>query len=104
MEFWLDNGIDGFRVDAVPYLLEDGNLTDEPVWDSPGCTESQYACLNHLYTRDQEGSFEAVYEFRDFVDEYTNKVGGDQRYKIISIKYYYKKIINKLLFDLLCSR
>lgn len=28
--FWLDKGVDGFRVDAVPHLVEDSKFLDEP--------------------------------------------------------------------------
>jgi trehalose synthase len=31
--FWLELGVDGFRVDAVPYLLETGGIDDEPALD-----------------------------------------------------------------------
>lgn len=30
MRFWLDKGVDGFRVDAVPFMAKDPRLKDEP--------------------------------------------------------------------------
>jgi len=30
MRFWLDRGVDGFRVDAVPYMAKDPLMRDEP--------------------------------------------------------------------------
>ena len=30
LTFWLERGVDGFRVDAVPHLVEDSNFQDEP--------------------------------------------------------------------------
>lgn len=31
MRFWLDRGVDGFRVDAVPFMAKDSKLGDEPI-------------------------------------------------------------------------
>ncbi|CAG9764643.1 unnamed protein product [Ceutorhynchus assimilis] len=96
MQFWLDKGIDGFRVDAVPYLVEDAKLTNEPVKDIAGCSSTIYTCLDHIYTKDQQGSFEAVYDFRDFVENYTDTVGGDQR--IIVTEAYSPRNITLLYY------
>lgn len=31
MLFWLDKGVDGFRIDAASHLIEDQLLRDEPI-------------------------------------------------------------------------
>ena len=31
MQFWLDRGVAGYRLDAIPTLFEDPQLRDEPV-------------------------------------------------------------------------
>ena len=31
LSFWLDLGVDGFRMDAVAHIWEDGEFKDEPV-------------------------------------------------------------------------
>ncbi len=31
MRYWLDEGVDGFRVDAIHHLIEDEGLTDNPI-------------------------------------------------------------------------
>jgi alpha-glucosidase len=48
MRFWLDRGVAGFRLDAIPTLFEDAQLRDEPVL---GGTNAQGdPNLNHIYT------------------------------------------------------
>jgi alpha-glucosidase len=48
MRFWLDRGVAGFRLDAIPTLFEDSQLRDEPVL---GGTNAQGdPNLNHIYT------------------------------------------------------
>ena len=34
LSFWLDFGVDGFRVDAIGYSLEHEDFRDEPLIDS----------------------------------------------------------------------
>ncbi|MCM8626712.1 alpha-amylase family glycosyl hydrolase [Accumulibacter sp.] len=49
MRFWLDRGVDGFRVDVISLLLKDPLFRDEPpnpAWDGV----RQYASLRHIHT------------------------------------------------------
>ena len=49
LQFWTDKGVDGFRMDAVPFLFEDQDFKDEPL---SGKTEDpeDYNYLSHIYT------------------------------------------------------
>jgi alpha-glucosidase len=50
MRFWLDRGIDGFRVDAVHFMAKDPLFRDEP--ENPDYVEGsgmRYAALQHPY-------------------------------------------------------
>ncbi|XP_055844470.1 maltase A2-like [Episyrphus balteatus] len=81
LKFWLDRGIDGFRIDAVPHMYEkvsdDGTYPDEPLAVNPGpYTTSK---LDHIYTMDQNETVEILYEWREFMDSYQKKNGGDTR-------------------------
>ena len=31
IRYWMDQGADGFRMDAVPYMFEDEQFLDEPL-------------------------------------------------------------------------
>ena len=52
MRFWLDRGVDGFRVDAVPFMAKDPLFRDEPI--NPHYVAARgdwkYTALNHIYS------------------------------------------------------
>src|ERR1700759_2155281 len=48
VRFWLDKGVDGFRIDAVSRLFEDPNLHDDPYL--PGYNVHGDRNIQHLYT------------------------------------------------------
>ncbi|CAD7089388.1 unnamed protein product [Hermetia illucens] len=83
LNFWLDKGVAGFRVDSVPTVFEvqadsKGKYPDEP---KSGFTDDpeNSAYLKHIYTQDQPETTELVYRTRAFLDEYQRKHGGDTR-------------------------
>ena len=74
MRFWLDRGVDGFRVDVIYYLCHDPELRDNPPnpdW-RPGMADTE----RHLPTRttDQPETHEIVAEMRDLVDAYPRRL------------------------------
>lgn len=77
MRFWLNKGVDGFRIDAVPYLFEDIKFRDEPL---TGTTDdpASYYYTEHIYTVDQIETYEMVSQWRSLVDKYSKK-SGNQR-------------------------
>lgn len=70
LTYYLDLGVDGFRVDAVPYLKEDPQLRDEPLIPGKTYDIDDWNCLDHIYSKDVVATFEIIYEFRDHVDTY----------------------------------
>ena len=86
MRFWLDRGVDGFRVDVMWLLLKDAQLRDEPVnpkWDGI----SDHSQLLHIYTQDQPGIHDIVRQMRALLNEY------DERVLIGEIYLPYKKLV-----------
>lgn len=79
LEYWLDRGVDGFRIDAVPHIFEkqneDGSYPDEPIsgWSSD---PNSYDYHDHIYTKDQYATIELLYEWRAFFENYQQKNGG----------------------------
>jgi alpha-glucosidase len=52
IRFWLDRGVDGFRLDAIHALLKDARLRDDPPASAPFGLPlpPEYAKLEHLYS------------------------------------------------------
>ena len=103
LKFWLDKGIDGFRVDAVPFLLEDLEFRSEPENpDFNGTNQSDYNSLLHIYTTNVRGVHTTVEDWRKTVDCYSEpdqeKVFIGEIYSDINtvMDYYGKK---KVEFD-----
>ncbi|XP_040152903.1 probable maltase [Anopheles arabiensis] len=75
MRFWLNKGIAGFRIDALPYLFEseevDGHYRDEPLSGQATDDPDNPAYLTHTETKDQPETYDMVHQWRQVVDEYT---------------------------------
>ncbi|XP_049539229.1 maltase A3-like [Anopheles darlingi] len=69
LRFWLDQGVDGFRVDAVPWLFETEGFPDEPISGASDDPLSQNY-LRHIYTLDQPETVDMVYQWREVMDQY----------------------------------
>ncbi|XP_055682947.1 maltase A3-like [Lutzomyia longipalpis] len=80
LRFWLEKGVDGFRIDAVPNLFEvepiDGQYPDEV---KSGYTDDpeESAYLYHNLTMDLPETVEMVYQWRDVVDRFS--INGNTR-------------------------
>uniref|UniRef100_B8RIZ0 alpha-glucosidase n=1 Tax=Culex tarsalis TaxID=7177 RepID=B8RIZ0_CULTA len=78
LKFWLDKGVSGFRIDAVPYLFEsvevNNRYVDEPLSRATEDTENP-AYLIHDQTMDQPETYDMIYQWRAVLDEYTAKDG-----------------------------
>ena len=81
LAFWLDFGVDGFRVDAVAFLLEDPELRDETVDTSfsppsnVNCSQNIssrycYGSLVHNHTSNLPGIHDIFKEWRQVADRY----------------------------------
>ena len=69
MRFWLDKGVDGFRVDVIWLMIKDKRLRDEPRnpdWNG----KEPFAKLQHIYTQNIPGIHDLVKKMRATLDEY----------------------------------
>lgn len=68
--FWLERGVDGFRLDLVNFLYEDAALRDNPI--KPGIRP--YLAQSHLHDFSQPESLEVAHELRALSDRYGERV------------------------------
>lgn len=95
MRFWLDKGVDGFRVDVMWHLIKDGLLRDNP--PNPDYDEQtlDYRKLLPVYSTDQPEVHEIVRMMRELMNEYDDRVMIGEIYLPIKKLITYYGIDNK---------
>ena len=73
LRFWLDHGVDGFRVDAIHHLIEDANFRDNPPNPDWRPDMSPARRLIRAHTMDQPEVHEAVAAMRRVADAYAGE-------------------------------
>ncbi len=68
MQFWMDHGVAGYRLDAVPTLFEDTQLRDEPV--KPGINKQGDPNLDEQYTSNLPEVHDVMRRMRAMVAKY----------------------------------
>ena len=68
LRFWLDLGVDGFRLDVINFIAKDKKFRDNPYLFSNPLFQS------HVFTRNRPKSFKIVKELRKLTDQYNNRV------------------------------
>ena len=75
MRFWLDRGVDGFRVDAIEFLIKDRRLRDNPPAGPPLPPWSpEPGGLRRRWTRNQPGLAGVLRHLRRVADEYPDRI------------------------------
>jgi alpha-glucosidase len=74
LRFWLERGVDGFRVDVLWHLIEDDQFRDNP--PNPNWREGMdpYQKLLPLYTTDHSDVHGVIARMRRLVDQYEDRV------------------------------
>nr|WP_179490037.1 alpha-glucosidase [Granulicella arctica] len=68
MRFWLDRGVAGFRLDAIPTLFEDLQLRDEP--ETGGTNAQGDPNLSDIYTSNLPEVHDVIRRMRTMVESY----------------------------------
>lgn len=68
--FWLDRGIDGFRLDVVNFFIQDAALRDNPSLNLAKAPPRPHQFQRQLYTRTQPETLDFVARLRALLDEY----------------------------------
>lgn len=74
MRFWLDQGVDGFRVDVLWHLIKDAEWRDNPRNPDYLPTQAPYNQLVPAYSTDQPEIQQIVLEMRSLMNEYDERV------------------------------
>jgi alpha-glucosidase len=93
LKFWLERGVDGFRMDVIGFLIKDKHLRDNP--PDPDVSGSLhpdniYARQVHRYNEDQAEVHEIIRDMRRILDQYDDRCGiGEVGYSLDRwIQYY----------------
>ncbi len=77
MRFWLEKGVDGFRVDVIWLMMKDPAFRDEPPnpdWDGVDPHDS----LLHIYTQNLPEVHEIIRQMRAVMDEFSQRTGQER--------------------------
>ncbi|MEX0644843.1 MAG: alpha-amylase family glycosyl hydrolase [Parvularculaceae bacterium] len=89
--FWLDRGVDGFRLDVANFYFCDKKLRDNPPKRPEGGFARPYQHQRHLYDRSQPENIRFMEELRSLVDQYPDRMTvaeiGSDSYVARSIEY-----------------
>jgi alpha-glucosidase len=93
LRFWLDRGVDGFRMDVVGMILKDPLLRDNPPHPNPpaGLHEDDiFARQQNIYNQDLDEVHDIIQEFRSVLDTYGQRCCiGEIWYELPRwVKYY----------------
>ena len=106
--FWLDRGVDGFRLDAINFGMHDVKLRDNPPAPPETRNESRPYFMQELkYNMDHEGVPEVLECLRDLTNKYDEiltiaEVGGPEPLATLqAYTYGDKRLISSYGFDFL---
>ncbi|MBS3648205.1 alpha-glucosidase [Pseudaminobacter sp. 19-2017] len=96
VRFWLDRGVDGFRLDTVNFYVHDRRLRDNPplrMTDAQKARQTNpYEYQNHLYDKTRPENLAFLRRFRALLDEYEDRTSvgevGDGRRSLKTVAAY----------------
>jgi alpha-glucosidase len=72
--FWLDRGVDGFRLDVVNCLVHDRDLRDNPPAQNPPAAATPTQRQRHLFDRSRPETLDFVRRLRRLIDSYPDRM------------------------------
>ena len=84
--FWLDRGVDGFRIDAINFAMHDPELRDNPPAPNGGKRTRPFDFQQHLYNQSHPDIVKFLERLREVTDSYGERftlaeVGGEHALK-----------------------
>ena len=74
MRYWLDKGVDGFRVDVMWHMIKDEQFRDNPVNPDYDPNTADYEQLLPVYSTDQPEVHDIVHKMRQVLDAYDERM------------------------------
>ncbi|APH70494.1 alpha-amylase family glycosyl hydrolase [Aquibium oceanicum] len=74
MRFWLDRGVDGFRVDVIWHLIKDAEFRGNPPNPSFQPSQAEINRFLQVHSADQPEVHEVIAEMRSVLQEYPERV------------------------------
>lgn len=95
MKFWLDRGVDGFRLDVVNFFFHDSELRDNPPADrgvprADGVPlTNPYSFQHHIYDKSRPENLAFLRRMRALLDQYPNtttvgEIGADDPFDVMA--------------------
>lgn len=79
MRFWLDRGVDGFRLDGLRHLVKDEKLRDNPPNPDHRQSSPPYDALLPAYSADRPEIHELISKMRQVLDEDRSRRSAEER-------------------------
>lgn len=80
MRFWLDRGVDGFRLDAINFLMHHPSLRDNPPVKNPVKQTRSFDFQHHLYNKSHPDIPKFLAKIRALTESY-----GDGRFTVAEV-------------------
>ena len=77
-EYWLDKGIDGFRLDVVNFFVKDSQFRSNPFGIGP--TPRPYDLQKHIYDRNRPELHDIIKDFKKLFDTYFERMMVGETY------------------------
>ncbi len=99
LKFWLDKGVDGFRMDMLPHLFEHPDFPDNPVLPDDHPFKAIGQNLEQVYTVDQPETHAVVRKFRKLFDSYDGErviIGETPLFDMGQLASYYGENLDEV--------
>ena len=76
LRFWLDRGVDGFRIDVAHFVMKDPELRDDPPVETPSTwfkDLDDYGSLRHVHSQGHPDVHGVYRRIRQVLDEYGDR-------------------------------
>ncbi|WP_419956739.1 alpha-amylase family glycosyl hydrolase [Novosphingobium kalidii] len=74
LRFWLDKGVDGFRVDVIWHLIKDAEFRDNPLNPHYDASHPDIDRYLQVYSADQPEVHDVIAELRAVIDSYDDRL------------------------------